>query len=61
MLFQAVRNERRGLAVGSLIPDPKVTGSTPGCEKNTRVAQMKCAVNSIRLCIKSERLMVIAL
>ena len=29
MLFQAVRNERCGLVVGSLIPNPKVTSSTP--------------------------------
>ena len=29
MLFQAVRNERRGLVVGSLIPNTKVPSSTP--------------------------------
>jgi hypothetical protein len=29
MLFQAVRNERFGLVVGSLIPNTKVPSSTP--------------------------------
>ena len=46
MLFQAVRNEQRGLVVGSLIPNTKVPSSTPGCEKNTRVAQRKRAVKT---------------
>ena len=29
MLFQAVRNEQRGLVVGSLIPNLKVPSSNP--------------------------------
>ena len=29
MMFQAVRNEQRGLVVGSLIPTPKIPSSNP--------------------------------